>query len=238
LHRVITLLLGAHLACAFTATAAFWAAAFAEKGGPRHRAVGRWFAILIYATASSGGLMGLIGLVTPLSMVQLAGTEPAELLARLARTERQTMAFVFYVLVIIVAPVQHGLAVVSAGAEPRRVRSRAHSMLNLAGMLGTALLLFASVVWQRWVFLLVVPAGLAIGLRNMAYASRGSATPSDWEREHLTSLLTAGITLHTALLVFGSSRALGMQLAGVAALIPWLLPATLGLPVIWRLRRC
>lgn len=237
LPRVIPLLLGAHLTFAFAATGAFWAAAVLEKGGRRHRAAGRWFARLTYGAAALGGLLGLIGIATPSLLLPAGGRESTGTMAHLLQTERQTMAFVFYVLLIIVAPVQHGLAVVAAGAYPRHVRSRLHGALNLAAMLGTLLLLFAAIVWERWVFLLVVPAGFAIGLRNMDYASRATASPSEWEREHLASLLTAGIALHTALLVFGTSRTLGIDLGGAAALVPWLLPAAVGLPAIWRLRR-
>ena len=88
----------------------------------------------------------------------------------------------------------------------------------------------------RIVFL-IVPIGLIVGLRNMHYASRTSATPDEYRREHLTSLLTAGITLHTAFLVFGSSRSLGLHLPGMLQLLPWVLPALVGLPVIAWLRR-
>jgi hypothetical protein len=71
----------------------------------------------------------------------------------------------------------------------------------------------------------------------MAYAARKQATAAEWRREHLTSLLTAGITLHTTLLVFAASRTLKLQLPGWQMWLPWLLPALVGLPLIFWLRR-
>jgi len=93
------------------------------------------------------------------------------------------------------------------------------------------------VAWQQWMFLIVAPIGFAVGLRNLAYASRPFATPGEWQREHLTSMITAGITLHTVMLVFTSSRTMGLTLQGWAALAPWTVPALVGLPIILLLRR-
>jgi hypothetical protein len=56
-------------------------------------------------------------------------------------------------------------------------------------------------------------------------------------REHLTSLVTGGITLHTALLVFGMTRSLELQLTGALSLLPWTVPALVGAVVIGILRR-
>jgi hypothetical protein len=83
----------------------------------------------------------------------------------------------------------------------------------------------------------VSPIGLIVGVRNLAWARRPAARRPDWEREHLTSQITAGITLHTALLVFGTSRTLALDLPGVLVLLPWTLPALVGVPVMLRLRR-
>ena len=154
----------------------------------------------------------------------------------LAAAERQTMWLVLYVLLIIVTPVQHGVAVARATATPPRVRSRTHATLAIASMVGTLALLPAALLWGQFLFLIVAPIGLAIGLQNLAYAARSSATRPQWEREHLTSQITAGVTLHTALLVFGTSRTLALNLTGSAAVLPWVIPALVGLPVISWLR--
>lgn len=229
-------LLRVHLFCALSATAVFWVAGLSPRGGRTHRAAGRLFARFIYAAALTGGTLAVAELVAP-GWVHIsdAAVTPDTARAALA-ANRQTMWLVLYLLLIIVAPVQHGLAAVAAGPSPARVRSRTHATVNVLSMAGTLFMLAASVVWQQWTYLIVVPIGFIIGLRNMSYASRSGASPVEWEREHLTSLITAGITLHTAFFVFGTSRSLGWQPAGAMALLPWLAPALVGLPLIAWLR--
>jgi hypothetical protein len=229
-------LLRIHLLAALTATMAFWIAGVAPKGGRTHRTAGTLFSRLIYAAAVTGGVLAVTELAAPTLVHPLDHAGPAELVSTSSRANRQTMWLVLYVLLIIVAPVQHGLAAVKAGPVPGRVRSRAHATINILSMLGTLLILGAAVVWQQWLFLIIMPIGFAVGLRNLSYASRASATPRDWEREHLTSMLTAGITLHTAFFVFGTSRTLGWQLQGLSALLPWTIPALIGMPLIFWLR--
>jgi len=217
-------LLGAHLFCAASATVCFWCAACARKGQRVHRASGFWFARLVYLTALTGATLAVIRLV---ALYRLSQADAASV-----AVERQTMWLVLYVLLIIVTPVQHGLAVVAAGPTPHAIRSRTHATLNILSMIGSIVLLPAALLSQQFLFLIVVPIGLIVGLRNLNYAIKPVSTRDEWRREHLTSQLTAGITLHTALLVFGTSRTLGLQLTGMASLWPWMIPALVGVPVI------
>ncbi len=161
-----------HLACALGATAAFWVAGFSFKGGPRHRSAGEWFRRLIYAAAFTGGVLALAGIAVPAWGHPMQPGQTADAWADALQAHRQTMWVVLYVLLIIVAPAQHGIAVVAAGPSPARVRSRLHATLNLSCLAGTVLLLAASVTWQRWIFLTLAPIGFTIGLRNLSYASR------------------------------------------------------------------
>jgi hypothetical protein len=228
----LLLVLTVHLGCAFAATVCFWTAALSPKGGNRHRAAGRWFAWLIYGAAATGAV---------LAVASLTDLSPAARTSRAAdaAANRHTMWLVLYVLLTIVAPTQHGLAVVEAGRSPRRLRSGAHRLINGSAVAGSLLMLPAAIAWQEWLFLIVTPVGLIVGIRNLRYAAREAATRAAWEVEHLTSLLTAGVTVHTALLVFGSSRSLDLSLNGWLALVPWMLPAAVGVPaMVWfRARR-
>ena len=56
------------------------------------------------------------------------------------------------------------------------------------------------------------------------------------EREHLTSLLTAGIAIHTVFLALTSLRWPAV-LGPSFALVPWLAPTMIGLPIIVWTRR-
>jgi hypothetical protein len=229
-------LLGVHLVCAVGATVLFWLTATARKGSERHRRTGRGFVRLIYAAAAAGGALAVAELVAP-TIVRPPNPDatPAAVLAAIRQT-RQTMWLVLYALVIIVAPVQHAVAVVAAAAQPLRVRSRLHAVLSLFAIAGSLMIVPAAIAWHQWMFLFLAPIGFIVGLRNLTYASQPFATPIGWQREHLTSTITAGITLHTVFLVFTLSRTLGMTLEGWRAVVPWIAPAVIGLPIIFWLR--
>ena len=231
-------LLRVHLFCALGSTAVYWIAAFARKGSPIHRSAGRWFSRLIYAAAVTGAIMAVAGLLIPERVHPPNPDVQAAASAAAAAAARQLMWFVLFVLVIIVAPVQHGLATIAAGPSPRTISSARHTALNVAAMAGSLAIAIASIVWRQWMFLIVAPIGLVAGIRNMQYAALATATPGEWQREHLTSMITGGITLHTAFFVFGSSRSLGLTLPGVLELLPWTLAALVGVPVMlwWRAR--
>jgi hypothetical protein len=230
-------LMRVHLACDAVAMVAFWVAAVSAKGGRAHRVAGRWFMRVVYAAGATGGVVAVVSLVSPLTVrpaaVELAGAAQADVLT----AARQSMWLVLYILVILVAPVHHGLAVIRAGPSPPAVRSTAHTLIALLAIGSSLALAVASLRWAQWTYLVVAPIGLVVGLGHLRYRLRTSATPLDWQREHLTSVLTAGIVLHTALLVFGSSRTLGLSLVGPIEFVPWVLPALVGLPVIVLLRR-
>jgi uncharacterized membrane protein len=230
-------LLRIHLACALGAGVLFWVAAFLRKGEARHRAIGRWFARLMYGAAATGALLAVAELTVPFLVRPPDPSLSEAALRDLATRTMPTMWLALYVLLIIVAPVQHGVAAVSAGPAPRRMRSAVHATLNTLAILATIAFLPASIAWQQPLYLVVAPIGFIVGLRNLGYAARSSAAPVEWQREHLTSMLTAGITLHTALFVFGTSRTLKWALGGWTQLLPWTLPAVIGLLVIALFRR-
>lgn len=227
-------LLRVHLACALGATILFWVAALAQKGGRTHRGVGRRFAQLVYAAAMTGGVLAIVELIAPALVRPPDQSLTLDAVQQIARESRPAMWLALYVLVILVAPVQHGVGTVAAGANPGRLRSWPHAMLNTLALVGSVLLLPAAAAWQRPLYLIVMPVGFIVGVRNFSYAARRSAAPPDWEREHLTSMLTAGIALHTALLVFGTSRTLGWALSGWPSVLPWVVPAIAGLvAIVW-----
>ena len=230
-------LLRVHLLCAFGAAAVFWVAASTSKGGIRHRWAGRWFSRLVYTAAASGTILALASLVAPGSVrvPDASASKPALEVA--AHQTRQLMWLTLYVVLIIVSPVQHGLGVVAAAGRPPRLRTWPHLTLCLLSMLGSAALLPTLMVWQQPTWLVLAPIGFIVGLRQMAYAARPAATAEEWRREHLTSLLTAGITLHTTMLVLTTSRVLKWPQHGWQMWLPWILPALVGLPLILWLRR-
>ena len=207
------LVLGAHLACAFGATAIFWVPLFASKGGPLHIGAGRFYARLIYLTAITGApLAGLMLLSAP---------DPPS---------RHTAVFLGYLITILVMPVYHGVRVVRARRPGTRIGSPLHAALCVSAIAAGVLLGAAAIAWREWPFLLMSPIGPILGVRALRYARQGSALR--WREEHIISMVMSGIAVHTAMFVFGTTRTLHMTFTGAAAYVPWLLPAVIGLPLL------
>ena len=210
------LVLGAHLACAFGATALFWVPVFAAKGGPLHVRAGRLYARLIYATAITGAPLAILLLVS--------APDPAT---------TRTAAFLAYLVTILVQPVFHGVRVVRARAGGT-LRSPLHTTLSLAAIIAGLAIGAAAIVWREWPFLLVSPIGPVMGVRALRYGTRFKF----WREEHMVAMAVSGIAVHTAMFVFGTTRTLHMTFTGAAAYVPWLLPTVLGLPLLlWTIRR-
>ena len=79
------------------------------------------------------------------------------------------------------------------------------------------------------------PIGIGAGSGNLRYMNTPPSSPRGWMYEHLGAMLGAGIAFHTAFAVFGSTRLFDIGLTGWIAIIPWVLPAAIGIPatVIW-----
>ena len=220
--------LAMHLACAFGATATFWIPVAASKGGPLHLGAGRLYVRLIYLTAITGA---------PLAVWLFArAAEPGA---------RRTAIFLGYLITILVMPVFHGVRVVRAARDGRAVASPAHTALCVSAIAAGIALCGLAIAWGQWPYVLLSPVGPVMGVRALVYANRANRANREkssgmnigWREEHIVAMLISGIAVHTALLVFGIGRTLGMHLSGLAAYIPWLLPTVIGLPLLlWRVR--
>lgn len=231
----LRLALAAHLACALGAAVVFWVPIAASKGGPLHLKAGRLYVRLIYLTALTGA---------PLA---------AWLFARAAEPAAgRTAAFLTYLIAILVMPVYHGVRVARAARAGTPVASPVHTILSLAAIAGGLAMGVLAVGWREWPYVLLSPVGPVLGIRALVYASvtrpgknvpvprTGTFLPGrvSWREEHIVAMLMSGIAVHTALLVFGIGRTLGVQLTGAGIYVPWLLPVVVGLPLLlWRVRR-
>lgn len=207
--------LGAHLVCAFGAAALFWIPLVAAKGGPLHVGAGRLYARLIYLTALTGA---------PLAVLMfLSASDPSGM---------RTAAFLGYLLTILVMPVYHGVRVARARAGRARVGSVLHTALAWSAIVSGLLLGAAAVAWGEWPFALMSPIGPVLGFRALAYAANAGKGLHSWREEHIIFMVMSGIAVHTAMLVFGTTRTLQMTFTGAAVYVPWLLPAAIGLPLL------
>ena len=74
--------------------------------------------------------------------------------------------------------------------------------------------------------------GVLDARKNLAYLRTGPATPMGWWYLHMECMLGSGIAMYTAFFVFGFSRLVPWELNGLLAIVPWILPAAIGIPAI------
>ena len=79
------------------------------------------------------------------------------------------------------------------------------------------------------------PVGISSGIGILKYLGGSLPSPRQWMYEHLGAMIGAGIAFHTAFAVFGINRLVSLRIDGALAVVPWILPAAIGIPasVIW-----
>jgi hypothetical protein len=120
--------------------------------------------------------------------------------------------------------------VLETRGTPERMRTPFHTGLAiLAIALGAGMIVLAAVAREP-VFAALSPIGFLAGRGNLRFARQPYASKMAWWYEHMGSMLAGGIAFHTAFLVVGAGRLLGVQLTGFAAVVPWIVPSLIGIP--------
>ena len=224
------LVLSLHIAAGIVGLAAFWTPAFARKGGATHVQVGRIFYKATCAIALTGLVMAALTFFAPLAVHPRAASLTAEGAAAAITRDRMAAVFLVYLVVITFAPVYHGVRVLETRGTPERMRTPFHTGLAvLAIALGAGMIVLAAVAREP-VFAALSPIGFLVGRGNLRFARQPYASRMAWWYEHMGSMLAGGIAFHTAFLVVGAGRLLGIQLSGFAAVIPWIVPSLIGIP--------
>jgi hypothetical protein len=118
------------------------------------------------------------------------------------------------------------------------IRSRLNFALAYLAIASSILIVAYAIVLkpENMVLLLALsPVGLGVGSGNLRYIRNRPASPRDWMYEHLGAMLGGGIAFHTAFAVFGSTRIFDIDLTGWVTVVPWILPAAIGIPAtfVW-----
>lgn len=218
-----------HVVAGFTGLAAFWVPIFAHKGGVNHRKFGKVFKYCAYVV-----LFGAMASVTLHLADGLArGVGPSERPAAYG-----FLFFLGYLALVTFIGMRHGLQVL----ENRPNLGNMNNPLNRAMAwlaIASSVVLIAYTLYYRppnqIILFALSPIGLGAG-RDILKAIRGRRTERKaWFYEHMGAMIGTGIAFHTAFAVFGFSRLFNLGLEGIAAVIPWIMPALIGIPatLIW-----
>jgi uncharacterized membrane protein len=125
--------------------------------------------------------------------------------------------------------------VLETRGTPANMRTPFHTTLGIAAIAAAAIMIVLALVAREPVFAALSPIGFLTGRGNLRFARQPYSSRMAWWYEHMGSMLGGGIAFHTAFLVIGAGRLLGAQLSGFAAVVPWILPALIGIPAtaIW-----
>ena len=218
-----------HIVVGFVGLAAFWVPVFARKGGPAHRAAGKVFRYSAMIVVSAAGLAVVLHCLRALIEGHSVSAHPAGW---------SFLVFLGYLALVTGGILSHGFGVLR--------EKRDLTALNTPYRRGTAWAMIGSSIfiigwglyWQPPNAILLYalsPIGIGNGLGILAVLDGRRAGPGQWKLEHLNALLGCGIAFHTAFAVFGMSRFLPVQLPGAWQVLPWILPAAIGIPasIIW-----
>lgn len=214
-----------HIVVGFTGLVAFWIPAFSRKGGTTHVRAGRvfeWAAYIVAGTAVLNSL-GRLGVA----------------FARGARIEGNEAAFGFaiflaYLGILTFAGVRHAVRAVRTKGDWEAMRTPAHTGLAVLSMIGSAIVFaYALAVWSSVsiVLLALSPIGILGGREMLSQVRNPPNERMGWFYVHAGNIIGAGVAFHTAFLVFGSARFIPFELPGLWQLVPWVLPAAIGIPV-------
>ncbi len=219
-----------HMIGGFVGLGLFWIPLLSKKGSPMHKKLGKiwmWLARLVLLTAFLGILMYVPDLLA-------AGKTPF--------SHPNSYAFliflgylsiVTFVITIYAVDVLKHKTDVSQLATPY-MKSQAYVCIALSLVIVAYAFIYNPDT--KIVLLALSPVGLSTGWGMLSYMAGKQPSKRAWLYEHLGSVIGAGIAFHTAFAVFGMTRIFDIGLTGGLAVIPWILPALIGIPasIIWR----
>lgn len=249
-----------HIILGIVGLVLFWFPVFASKGGKLHRITGKAFTCIALWVSFTGIFASIWACLYPVSFLySLSSVEVKEssmpYLVEMIR-------FLFSLLAFLSIATLSGVIL---GVASVRCKSRYEGLRNVwvvGSLLATSLiagLLTVFGVWNLWLSFQgqhMLPTAqaqkywicVALGLlgvfstcADLRYVFRTNQQRMDWFCKHMECMLGTGIAFYTAFLVFGARtlyEKLGIELHGAWHVLPWVLPAALGLPLIsWQVKK-
>jgi hypothetical protein len=223
-----------HVGAGGLALILFWIPAIARKGGRTHIRAGWFYVGFMSVVVVTAITMSGLAFAVPLLVRRIARPlSPAEL-SNFLKTQRISATFLAYLAGVTLAAGWQGIWAVETKREPKVMRTAFSLALNVLVFLGGLTVLILGITYHSGPLLALSPIGPFIAGGNLRYLLRGPQSRMHWWYEHLSSMLATGIAGYTAFLVFGAARLLPAIAHSQLYTIFWVLPALIGVPVIFR----
>jgi hypothetical protein len=226
-HLIFEVLVALHIVTGATGLVIFWVPVAGRKGGPTHTRFGKLFTYMMLITGCVA-----VGIASA-TLVDPTGTHP-QLAGDPIFGDPRMIEGIFgwmmlYLATLTVNLAWHGWLCINNRRDHHANRAWHNLLLQV-------LLTAASVncAWRGWelqqpLMVAISGVGFATVATNLWFLYKPNPRPVDRLKEHIKSLVGAGISVYTAFFAFGAVR-LMPQLALTPAL--WSVPLIVGLTLI------
>jgi len=222
-----------HVGAGGLALILFWIPAIARKGGRTHVRAGWFYVACMSVVVVTAVTMSGLAFAFPLAVRRIARPlSPAEL-SDFLKAQRISATFLAYLAGLTLAAGWQGIWAVETKREPKAIRTPFSLALNVLVFLGGLTVLVLGVTYRSGPLIALSPIGPFIATGNLRYLLRGPQSRMHWWYEHLSSMFATGIAGYTAFLVFGGARLLPSVARSQLYTIFWILPALIGVPIIF-----
>ena len=243
LHLVLR---GIHIAAGALGLVAFWAAVCTKKGATAHIRCGRAFVFCAYPVGVTAVVSAVWAVGDPFGFGTSLGLSEEDV-RRLAPERGWLFKVLGLAGLSLLAYIQVGVYAVKTKDRPsptgRRILPLTLVTFGLVGAgvaaMGVAGFLEAGPAIHNTMPAVLGLVAVPVVYTMLKFVRRSRPTHMDWWYKHMECMLVAGIIFHTALAITVSTRLMHQGLLdGPAAMIPWVLPTAVGVPVIfaWILR--
>jgi hypothetical protein len=223
----------AHVAAGGLALILFWIPAIAPKGGRLHIRAGWFYVACMSVVVVTAFTMSGLAFAIPLSVRRIARPlSPAEL-SDFLRAQRISATFLAYLAGLTLAAGWQGIWAVETKREPKAMRTPFSLALNVLVFLAGLTVLVLGITYRSGPLIALSPIGPLLAAGNLRYMLRGPQSRMHWWYEHLSSMIATAIAGYTAFLVFGGARLFPSIARSQLFTIFWVLPALIGVPVIF-----
>ena len=212
-----------HIIFGFTGLVAFWFPVFARKGARLHRRAGKVFVWCGYGVTVSAALSCLV--VTSM----IFGRD----LTEQNRDNLASLAFLGYLSLVTFVILRYSMRVLESKRQPSKIDTPVERGLAYAAIAASLAIIAFALLWptnMTTLLLALSPIGLSTGWGILRYLGGADPSPRAWFYEHMGATLGAGIAFHTAFAVFGMRRIFEVPGTGLMSILPWVLPAAIGIP--------
>ncbi len=207
----------------------FWLPMLSKKGTAFHKKLGKVFTYSMFVVSISGIIMSVLVLMDPIGVrvpVTVMDTETTQLFIE---QNRNTAIFLLMLSLLVFTNVKHSILALNAKGNRLLLRQYSHmipvSILMLAG-LGVGYLGISS---GKTLFTIFSIIAILSSSSLFYYIFKKQLKKREWIIEHMGNIIGTGIGAYTGFFAFGGRRFLSEVFTGQLQLIPWMLPAVVGI---------